>query len=145
MVPGPPCPPGVDMARLTIEPLVGADFFLVLGEQGDQVRIRLSGSVDMDAVPAFDPFLRRLHAEVLRERFRLVVFDMNGLDFMSSSPLQCLVAYIHLVNKLSSDLRYGVRFLRNPKLHWQRRSLEALYRFAPDVVSIETPAPEPVA
>ena len=133
------------MARLTIEPLIGPEFFLVLGEQGDQVRLRLSGSVDMDAVPALDPFLRRLHAEVLRERFRLVVFDLTGLHFMSSSPLQCLVAFINLINKLDADLRYGVRFLSNPKLHWQRRSLEALYRFAPDVVSIETTAPEPVA
>ena len=133
------------MARLTIEPLVGPEFFLVLGEQGDQVRIRLSGSVDMDAVPALDPFLRRLHAEVLRERFRLVVIDMSGLHFMSSSPLQCLVAYINLVNKLGSDLRYGVRFLSNPRLHWQRRSLEALYRFAPEVVSIEVTASEPAA
>jgi anti-anti-sigma factor len=135
------------MARLTLEPLVASEFFLVVAENGDQVRLRLSGSVDMDAVPMLDPFLRRLHAEVLRERFRLVVFDLSGLQFMSSSPLQCFVAYINLVNKLAAEQRYGVRFVSNPKLHWQRRSLEALYRFAPDVVSIESgaaPGPTPV-
>ncbi len=134
------------MARLTLEPLVGSEFFLVVAENGDQVRLRLSGSVDMDAVPMLDPFLRRLHAEVVREHFRVVVFDMSGLQFMSSSPLQCLVTYINLVNKLPGEQRYGVRFISNPKLHWQRRSLEALYRFAPDVVSIEIgAAPGPTA
>jgi anti-anti-sigma factor len=134
------------MARLTLEPLVGPEFFLVVAENGDQARLRLSGSVDMDAVPMLDPFLRKLHAEVLRERFRVVVFDLSGLQFMSSSPLQCFVSYINLVNKLASEQRYGIRFVSNPKLHWQRRSLEALYRFAPDVVSIEHgPAPGPTA
>jgi len=135
------------MARLTLEPLVGPEFFLVIAENGEQVRLRLSGSVDMDAVPTLDPFLRRMHAEVLREGIRQVVFDLSGLQFMSSSPLQCFVSYINLVNKLHAEQRYGVRFVSNPKLHWQRRSLEALYRFAPDVVSIETgaaPGPSPI-
>jgi len=31
-----------------------------------------------------------------------------------------------------------VRFLTDPNLHWQRRSLEALRRLAANVVTIET-------
>jgi anti-anti-sigma factor len=126
------------MTLLTLEPLVGEEYFVVLNADHEgEVRLRVSGSVDMDAVPSFDPFLRRLHAEVLRQRLRLVVFDLQGLEFMSSSPIQCLVKYIHLVSQLGSDQRYALRFLFNPRLHWQRRSLEALQRFAPDVVTIQ--------
>lgn len=32
---------------------------------------------------------------------------------------------------------YAVRFLTNPKIHWQRRSLEALRYLAPKVVEVE--------
>jgi hypothetical protein len=42
-----------------------------------------------------------------------------------------------VVVKLEPPERYEVRFLSNPELQWQRRSLEALARFAPDVVSID--------
>jgi len=33
---------------------------------------------------------------------------------------------------------FHVRFITNPKLYWQRRSLEALQRLAPSVVRVES-------
>jgi hypothetical protein len=32
----------------------------------------------------------------------------------------------------------NIRFITNPKLYWQRRSLEALQRLAPGVVRVES-------
>jgi anti-anti-sigma factor len=125
------------MPRIVLEPLVGDEYFVVLSQEGDDVRLRVSGSVDMEAVPSLSPFLQRLHAEMLRERLRLVVFDLQGLEFMSSSPVQCLVTFLHLISQLAAEQRYAVRFLYNPRLQWQRRSLEALLRFAPDVVTLQ--------
>jgi anti-anti-sigma factor len=127
----------VQTMRLNLEPLVGDEYFVVIKEEGDEVCLRVSGSVDMDAVPLLNPFLRKLHAEVLRERFARVVFDLQGLEFMSSSPISCLVTFLHQTNQLGSEQRYTVRFLYNPRLHWQKRSLEALQRFAPEVVTIQ--------
>jgi hypothetical protein len=47
------------------------------------------------------------------------------------------VAWINVVSKMPVEQRYDVRFLSNPEVHWQRRSLEALHRFAPEVVTLE--------
>jgi hypothetical protein len=109
-------------------------------EVGEEILVRFLGTADMEATSALEHFLKRLHGEVSRSRVRLVVFDVSELGFMNSSCFKCFVSWIDLVTKVSAEARYEVHFRSNPQLQWQRRSLEALHRFAPDVVSLEAPS-----
>ena len=53
-----------------------------------------------------------------------------GIDQVSKTPVVSL-------QEMEEERRYKVRFLSNPKLHWQRRSLEALRHLAPNVVHVD--------
>jgi hypothetical protein len=57
---------------------------------------------------------------------------------MSSACIKCLVTWIDTIVKLDPTERYKVKFQANPHLPWQRRSFEALRRFAPSLVHIES-------
>jgi hypothetical protein len=131
------------MARLAVAPVVKEGFALRLaealgeGEAADTVVVRFTGTADMDATAALELFLKRLHTEVTQSPVRTVVFDLAALDFMNSSCFKCFVTWIDQVGKPNQDPHYEVRFVSNPQLQWQRRSLEALHRFAPDVVTLD--------
>ena len=133
------------MGKVAIAPIVKHGFSLVVDAttSDDTVVVRFSGNADMEATPVLELYLKDLHAGVMRERVPTVVFDIAELDFMNSSSFKCFVSWISLVIKLGDAERYDVRFLSNPELQWQRRSLEALYRFAPDVVTIDHVSPPP--
>jgi hypothetical protein len=130
------------MARITLAPVLVGGFSLVAAEGEEAgapvVTVRFAGTADMEATPVLEGYLKRLHAEVPRAGVRVVVFDIAQLDFMNSSSFKCFVTWIGNITKMPADDRYDVRFVSNPQLQWQRRSLEALHRFAPDVVTLET-------
>ena len=65
-----------------------------------------------------------------------VGFDLRSLYFMNSS---CLKAFVTLVDKVvrGTAPSYVIRFSANPQLHWQKRSFEALKRFALCVVRVD--------
>jgi hypothetical protein len=79
--------------------------------------------------------LKEVHQEALRLAVPEVHLDLDELYFLNSSCLKSLLAWVH---QLASHNRpaYRVCFLTSPRLHWQRRSLEALRRLAPEVVSV---------
>jgi hypothetical protein len=81
--------------------------------------------------------LKKLHAETLRARAHSVIVECDELYFMSSACIKCLVTWIDGILKLEPIERYKVKFQANAKLSWQRRSFEALRRFAPALVHIE--------
>jgi hypothetical protein len=128
------------MRRLSLAPVVKEGFSLLPdqgGEADTEIQVRFLGTADMDATSPLEIFLRRLHGEASRSRMRTVVFDVSQLGFMNSSCFKCFVSWIDLVVKLPLETRYEVHFVSNAQLQWQRRSLEALHRFAPDVVSLD--------
>jgi hypothetical protein len=59
---------------------------------------------------------------------------------MNSSCFKSFVVWIDSVKNAQPG--YRIRFLTDPNLHWQRRSLEALRRLAANVVTIDS-APVP--
>ena len=132
------------MGRISVAPVVKGGFSLAVAEEpqtaGEPVLVRFSGNADMEATPVLEVYLKKLHAELLRAKVRAVAFDVTELDFMNSSSFKCFVSWIGWVTKLPAEDRYDVRFVNNPLLQWQRRSLEALHRFAPEIVSLEHPA-----
>ena len=64
-----------------------------------------------------------------------VVIEMTDLDFINSSCLKAMVAWVYKVD--TEGRPYKIRLLRDAGLHWQRTSLATLQRLAPDVVVIE--------
>jgi hypothetical protein len=65
-----------------------------------------------------------------------VAFDFRDLYFMNSSCFKAFVTWIDVVSRATAK-GYKIRFLTNPRLHWQRRSLEALRCLSPNVVQLE--------
>jgi hypothetical protein len=127
------------MGKAAILPVIKQGFSLVPVDEAapDQLTVRFAGNADMETTPVLEAYLKELHEAALAGRIRMVIFDLAELDFMNSSSFKCFVSWVSVVVKLEPPERYEVRFLSNPELQWQRRSLEALARFAPDVVSID--------
>jgi hypothetical protein len=98
--------------------------------------VHFSGNADMAAVEKLSAYLKEVHREAIGLAATEVSFDFRDLYFMNSS---CLKAFVNLIDTVSREeqCRYRLRFLANAKLHWQRRSLEALRRLGPDLVTVE--------
>jgi hypothetical protein len=107
-------------------------------EQGTLV-VRVSGIGEMAALGTLEAYLKLVLGVALARAPKDVCFDFRQLDFMNSSCLKAFVTFVSLVSQ-SRPLTFKVRFLTNPKLHWQRRSLEALRRLAPEVVRVDVDA-----
>jgi anti-sigma B factor antagonist len=56
-------------------------------QQGERVRLRLTGELDMASVPVL-----RNRLEQLRVERRLVRVDLSGLDFMDGSGVRLLIS-----------------------------------------------------
>lgn len=128
------------MSGLTIAPILKDGFSIIATEKGAAILVAFSGTGDMEATPVLGTYLKELHGEACRLQVREVVFDLNDLDFLNSSCFKAFVWWISIVGDMDDAERYRVRFLSNPQLHWQRRSLEALENFAPEVVVVEPAA-----
>ena len=124
------------MKTLALQPLVADGFSLTPKLENDALVVRFSGNGDMAAVEALGRYLARVHREAIDLTVNDVSFDFGDLYFMNSS---CFKAFVTLITRVgdSEPVAYGIRFLTNPKLHWQRRSLEALRYLAPRVVRVE--------
>lgn len=108
--------------------------------QGKRLLVRVSGNGDMDAIAPLKQHLESVHAAALKEKLTEVVYDFEELYFLNSSCLKAFVTWIHTVR--SEGRPYAICFLANDNQHWQRRSLDALRRLAPDVVSVAACAKE---
>ncbi len=104
---------------------------------GEAVLIRLLGSLDAVTTAVFQVFLDQLHAESLRLHLRRVQLDCGQLYFVHSQGVRCLVQWIARVKQLETARRYEIVFCTHPDLNWQKRSLDAVVRYAPDLVRFE--------
>ncbi|WP_437730458.1 hypothetical protein [Sorangium sp. So ce1335] len=122
------------MSSLRVEPVVTESFGIEPALREDTLGVRLTGTGDMAAVAPLGTFLKDLHAEAARLRVGAIEFDVRNLYFLNSS---CLKAFISFICGLAGQgLRCKVQFVTDARLGWQRRSLTALERMSPDVVSI---------
>jgi anti-anti-sigma regulatory factor len=124
------------MAHLDLTPLVREGFSLTPNLEGNRIVVQFAGNGDMEAVDPLSGYLKLVHREAVGLGVDRVSFDFSSLYFMNSS---CFKAFVSLIDTVSrSDPRaYAVCFLTNPRIHWQRRSLEALRYLAPKVVEVE--------
>jgi hypothetical protein len=100
-----------------------------------QLTVSFSGTGDVAAIELLASYLKRVHAEAERLQLSEVICDFRRLSFMNSSCFKAFVVWIDTVKNAARA--YRIRFLTDPEMHWQRRSLEALRRLATDVVSVE--------
>jgi hypothetical protein len=115
---------------------VSADGFQVAPTLADtRLSLAFVGSGDMNAIALLADYLKQAHLEAARLSVSEVCCDLKQLTFMNSSCFKSFVVWIDTVKNSPSP--YQIRFLTEPKLHWQRRSLEALRRLAVNIVSIE--------
>ena len=112
-------------------------FTIEVSPESSSIRVQLTGDANMDGVDRFGQVLTTVHARAVGDRCTEVVVDVRQLEFMNSACFKKLVTWIAAVEEVEADARYRIRFLSNPKMHWQRRSLHALHCFALELVSVE--------
>ena len=116
--------PYVEEEGLTLGPVPGAPG-----------RVRFAGTGEAEGAAVLDRFLGLLHREALARELREVTIELRELEFINSSCLKAMVAWIYKVD--TEGRPYKIRLQRDPSLHWQRTSIATLQRLAPEVVIIE--------
>jgi hypothetical protein len=101
-----------------------------------KLTIAFNGTGDVAAIELLGDYLKRVHGEAERLLVTEVTCDFRQLSFMNSSCFKAFVLWIDTVKNAARS--YRIRFLTDPGMHWQRRSLEALRRLATNVVSVES-------
>ena len=66
-----------------------------------------------------------------------IAIDLRGVEFMAASCFNTFIVWVGLINELPVERRYELRFVINPTVGWQRRSLATLTCFATDIVKVE--------
>ena len=97
---------------------------------------KLSGTADLRVTDSVEAILARVHQSAMELGIAEVRMDLRELEFMNSSCFKSFVSWISEVSDLPSG-QYRIRFLSNPSILWQRRSLHALSCFAAELVTIE--------
>jgi hypothetical protein len=120
---------------LGLAPAQVPDFACAPSYEGDVLTITFSGTGDVGAVELLADYLKRAHVEAERLSVSEVTCDFRKLSFMNSSCFKSFVVWIDTVKNASRP--YRIRFLTDPEMHWQKRSLEALRRLATSVVTVE--------
>lgn len=112
--------------------------FAVESEIGtNRIRARFSGNADIDAIAPLRDLMARLHAEMVRVAATEVEIDLRDLEFMNAACMKLFVNWVSEILEGPEDKRYRLRFVSNPEVRWQRRSLMALQCFTTDVVVLD--------
>lgn len=106
-------------------------------QDGSAIMLQLKGDASGDAFEALGKLLTQLHAEAIQRGVAEASVDIRDLEFMSSSCFKCLVTWVTDIQSLEDGKQYSLRFLSNPNVGWQKRSLRSLHCFAVDLVKIE--------
>lgn len=114
----------------------GDDFAAAAQHEGTEIQAILKGNADYGALDALDMLLERIHAEARRGGVTEVVIDLRELEFMNSSCFKSFVSWITNIQEMDVGQQYKVKFVSNPNMHWQKRSLHSLRCFAVELISV---------
>jgi anti-anti-sigma factor len=112
------------------------DFSLAASRGPSQIVVTLDGTADLAAADALDAALVKVHDAAVAAALAEVVVDLRGVEFMNSSCLKAILTWVNDVQELDESRRYAVRFISDPRVHWQNRSLHSVKCFASDIISI---------
>lgn len=114
----------------------GDDFAGAAQIDGAILHASLKGNADYAALDALDTLIERIHAEATRAGVKETVVDLRELEFMNSSCFKSMVSWVTNIQELEADKQYKIRFVSNPQMHWQKRSLHSLRCFATELISV---------
>ena len=126
-----------EMSKASIGEIVADGFSARSENQGTAIIVRLRGNADMAVQERLKAFLDALSAATESKRPSEAVFEIEELYFMNSSCLSLLLRFLNAALKSPSPNGYKIRFRSNPNLRWQKKSLQALLAYAPDLVIVE--------
>ncbi len=111
---------------------------IVMSREASSVKVELSGDANMDAVEAVAAAFDRVHALAIADGCDRVMVDVTRLEFMNSTCFKKVLTWIGRVDSMGPSPPYVIRFLSDPRVGWQKRSLHALESFAAGIVTVET-------
>ncbi|WP_438019388.1 hypothetical protein WMF18_10085 [Sorangium sp. So ce315] len=123
------------MSGLRVDRVVTDSFGIEPSLHGDRLSIKLTGTGDMAAAAPLGGYCKQVQEEVKRLSLAGVEFDIRALYFLNSSCLKAFIAFICGIS--AQGLKCEIRFVTDGRLAWQRRSLTALERMSPSLVSID--------
>jgi hypothetical protein len=126
------------MKPFSVHPIVKEGFSISARHEGYAIFLKIIGNGDMETPITLGGYLKKVHTEALRLRAHHVIIECDELYFLSSACVKCLVTWVDGIMKLEPADRYKVKLKANAHLPWQRRSFEALRRFAPSLVHIDS-------
>lgn len=129
------------MNSVAIRPITSGDLLAEGESKGSSIEVRLRGSAEMGSKEALDGLLSDVFAA--STGCREVIVDIRQLEYMNSSSFKSLLTWIVRVQELPRDERHTIRFLSNPELHWQKRSLHSLVSMVGELVAVEERAETP--
>jgi hypothetical protein len=112
------------------------DFSATAELDGAIIKVCLKGNADYAALDAIGLLFERIQSAARQDELTGAVLDVRSLEFMNSSCFRHVISWIAEVQEMNEDQQYAITFLSNPQLHWQKRSLQSLQRFATDLISI---------
>jgi hypothetical protein len=99
--------------------------------------VTLAGTADLRVTERIGSLLDQVHQAAQDSQVSMVKVDLLDLEFMNSSCFKSFVKWITQVEALPRQSQYRIRFISNPAILWQRRSLHALSCFAAELIAIE--------
>ncbi len=104
---------------------------------GSALALVLKGDASGDAISSFESLLTLIHTEAVQRAITEASIDIRSLEFMSSGWFKCFVTWVTEIQALDEGKQYLLRFVSNPNIAWQKRSLRSLSCFAIDLIKIE--------
>lgn len=104
--------------------------------EADELQVTLTGTADGRWTVPMAEFVGAVEQEAEAAPTSVVVVDFRDLEFMNSSCFKAFVTWLQHLLDMPVERRYRIRFVSNPKRHWQARSLRALACFATELVDV---------
>ena len=117
-----------------MELVIHTDEFEARAKAGSNGELSLVGSTDRDSALELAAFVRDLHVELLAHGAQRVVVDIRRLEFLNATCFNVFVQWLSTIKELAEDKRYQLQFATDPTVHWQQRTVQTLFAFAPDLV-----------
>lgn len=113
----------------------GQEFSAHVEHVGPTLRVTLRGDASGEALAPLDELIERVHSTVVSDDIAEAAIDIRELEFMSMVCFKSLLTWVTRIQEESKQ--YHLRFISNPNIPWQRRSLKSLSCFAADLVEVE--------
>jgi hypothetical protein len=126
------------MKRFTIDDLKTDNFDITVRETDDTVTLAFHGSIELqEPHQVLDQYFKDVHQKIIECGLAEIYCDFNGLSYINSSGIKCLLQWI-LKNYRDSNTehKYSFIFIIDEDSKWQTDGIGFLKKIAPDIISI---------